>query len=146
MNTIATRIADFLKQFPPFNNLSVEELTIVAMNIHVINLEKNKSLFQINDILHDSFYMTASGVINLSVISDSEETLLNKCVAGDVFGLRPFFAKNNYMMTAKAREESIVYAIPIATFRPFVAQNSEVLNFLLESFANNTSNPADTEI
>ena len=145
MNTIATRIADFLKQFPPFNNLSVEELTIVALNIHVINLEKNKSLFQINDILHDSFYMTASGVINLSVISDSEETLLNKCVAGDVFGLRPFFAKNNYMMTAKAREESIVYAIPIATFRPFVAQNSEVLNFLLESFANNTSNPADKE-
>ena len=145
MNTIATRIADFLKQFPPFNNLSVEELTIVAMNIRVINLEKNKNLFQINDILHDSFYMVASGVINLSVISDSEETLLNKCVAGDVFGLRPFFAKNNYMMTAKAREESIVYAIPITTFRPFVAQNAEVLNFLLESFANNTSNPADKE-
>ena len=145
MNTIATRIADFLKQFPPFNNLSVEELTIVAMNIRVINLEKNKTLFQINDTLHDSFYMVASGVINLSVISDSEEALLNKCVAGDVFGLRPFFAKNNYMMTAKAREECIVYAIPIATFRPFVAQNAEVLNFLLESFANNTSNPADKE-
>jgi CBS domain-containing protein len=145
MNTIAYRIADFLKQFPPFNNLSLEELTIVAMNIRVVNLEKNKTLFQINDTLHDSFYMVASGVINLSVISDSEETLLNKCVAGDVFGLRPFFAKNNYMMTAKAREDCIVYAIPIATFRPFVAQNSEVLNFLLESFANNTSNPADKE-
>jgi CBS domain-containing protein len=115
------------------------------MNIRVVNLEKNKTLFQINDTLHDSFYMVASGVINLSVISDSEETLLNKCVAGDVFGLRPFFAKNNYMMTAKAREECIVYAIPIATFRPFVAQNAEVLNFLLESFANNTSNPADKE-
>jgi len=41
-------------------------------------------------------------------------------------------------MTAKAREESIVYAIPIATFKPFVAQNSDVLNFLLESFAANT--------
>ena len=145
MNSIASRIADFLKQFPPFNNLSLEELTIVAMNIRVVNLEKNKTLFQINDTLHDSFYMVASGVINLSVISDSEETLLNKCVAGDVFGLRPFFAKNNYMMTAKAREDCIVYAIPIATFRPFVAQNSEVLNFLLESFANNTSNPADKE-
>jgi CBS domain-containing protein len=145
MNTIATRIADFLKQFSPFNNLSVEELTFVAMNIRVVNLEKNKTLFQINDTLHDSFYMVASGVINLSVISDSEETLLNKCVAGDVFGLRPFFAKNNYMMTAKAREECIVYAIPITTFRPFVAQNADVLNFLLESFANNTSNPADKE-
>jgi CBS domain-containing protein len=145
MNAIADRIADFLKEYPPFNMLSFEELKIVALSLRVVNLEKNKTLFQINDVLHDSFYVVASGVINLSVISDAEETLLNKCVEGDVFGLRPFFAKNNYMMTAKAREESIVYAIPIATFRPFVAQNGEVLNFLLESFANNTTNPNDLE-
>ena len=145
MNVIAERIADFLKEFPPFNNLSFEELKVVATSIRVINLDKHKTLFQINDVLHDSFYVVASGVINLSVISDAEETLLNKCVEGDVFGLRPFFAKNNYMMTAKAREESIIYAIPIATFRPFVAQNNEVLNFLLESFASNSNNPGDRE-
>ncbi len=145
MNVIAERIADFLKEFPPFNNLSIEELKMVSTSIRVINLEKHKVLFQINDMLHDSFYVVASGIINLSVISDAEETLLNKCLPGDVFGLRPFFAKNNYMMTAKAREESVVYAIPIATFRPFVAQNSEVLNFLLESFANNSNDPRDRE-
>ena len=145
MNAIAERIADFLKEFPPFNNLSFNELLIVANNVRVINIEKHKTLFQINDLLHDSFYVVASGVINLSVISDAEETLLNKCVAGDIFGLRPFFAKNNYLMTAKAREESIIYAIPIATFRPFVAQNAEVLNFLLESFATNSNNPSDRE-
>ena len=145
MNVIAERIADFLKDFAPFNNLSLDELKIVAASIRVINLEKHKILFQINDTLHDSFYVVASGVINLSVISDAEETLLNKCIEGDVFGLRPFFAKNNYMMTAKAREECVVYAIPIATFRPFVAQNSEVLNFLLESFANNSNNPSDRD-
>ncbi len=145
INIIAERIADFLKEFPPFNNLSFDELKIVATNIKVINLEKQQTLFRINDVLHDSFYVVASGVINLSVISDAEETLLNKCVEGDVFGLRPFFAKNNYMMTAKAREESVIYAIPITTFRPFVAQNSEVLNFLLESFATNSNNPGDRE-
>lgn len=145
MNTLSHRAAEFLKQYAPFNNLSLEELISVASDISVIILEKNKTLFQINDTLHSSFYMVASGVINLSVISDSEETLLNKCVAGDVFGLRPFFAKNNYMMTAKAREECVVYAIPITTFRPFVAQNQDVLNFLLESFAYNTSNPDDKQ-
>jgi CBS domain-containing protein len=145
MNTIAEHIADFLKEYPPFNHLTFEELSEIATNIRVVNLEKHKVLFQINDVLHDSFYVVASGVINLSVIADAEETLLNKCNAGDIFGLRPFFAKNNYMMTAKAREESIVYAIPIATFRPFVANNSEVLNFLLESFAINTRNPKDKE-
>ncbi|RTY88764.1 DUF294 nucleotidyltransferase-like domain-containing protein [Flavobacterium sp. RSP15] len=145
MNSIAEHIADFLKAYPPFNYLTFEELSEIAANIRVVNLEKHKTLFQINDLLHDSFYVVASGVINLSVIADAEETLLNKCTEGDIFGLRPFFAKNNYMMTAKAREESIVYAIPIATFRPFVANNSEVLNFLLESFAVNTRNPKDKE-
>lgn len=145
MNTIAEHIADFLKKYPPFDNLSFQELSEIATSIRVVNLEKHKTLFQINDVLHDSFYVVASGVINLSVIADAEETLLNKCVAGDIFGLRPFFAKNNYMMTAKAREESIIYAIPIATFRPFVANNSEVLDFLLHSFATNTSNPNDME-
>ncbi|SHG77181.1 CBS domain-containing protein [Flavobacterium fluvii] len=145
MNTIAEHIADFLKQYPPFDNLNFEELSEIATSIRVINLEKYKTLFQINDVLHDSFYVVASGVINLSVIADAEETLLNKCVEGDIFGLRPFFAKNNYMMTAKAREESIIYAIPIAVFRPFVAHNPEVLDFLLQSFATNTSNPADKE-
>lgn len=145
MNAIAERIADFLKEYAPFNNLSYNELLIVSNNVRVINLEKNKILFQINDLLHDSFYVVASGVVTLSVISDAEETLLNKCVPGDIFGLRPFFAKNNYQMTAKAREESIIYAIPIATFRPFVAQNAEVLNFLLESFAHNSNNPTDRD-
>ena len=145
MNTIAEHIADFLKEYSPFNHLTFEELSEIATSIRVVNLEKHKTLFQINDVLHDSFYVVASGVINLSVIADAEETLLNKCNEGDIFGLRPFFAKNNYMMTAKAREESIVYAIPIATFRPFVANNSDVLNFLLESFAVNTRNPKDKE-
>jgi CBS domain-containing protein len=145
MNTIAEHIADFLKEHAPFDNLTFQELSEIATNIRVVNLEKHKTLFQINDVLHDCFYVVASGTVNLSVIADAEETLLNKCHIGDVFGLRPFFAKNNYMMTAKAREESIVYGIPIATFRPFVANNPNVLNFLLESFASNTWNPKDKE-
>ena len=145
MNSIVVRIADFLKNYPPFDHLSHEELLDIALSIRVVNLEKNKILFQINDLLHDSFYVVASGVINLSVITDAEERLLNKCNEGDIFGLRPFFAKNNYMMTAKAREESILYAIPIDSFRPFVAQNNKILNFLLESFATNTVNPLDKE-
>lgn len=145
MNSIAEHIADFLKQYPPFDNLNFQELAEIASSIRVVNIEKHKTLFKINDDLHDCFYVVASGLINLSVIADAEETLLNKCRVGDVFGLRPFFAKNNYMMTAKAREESIIYAIPIATFRPFVANNSNVLDFLLQSFAANTSNPNDKE-
>ena len=76
MNTIAARIADFLKEYQPFLNLSYEELMEIAKSIRVVNLEKNKTLFQIDDLLHDCFYVVASGTINLSVIADAEEILL----------------------------------------------------------------------
>jgi CBS domain-containing protein len=138
-NTIAERIADFLKDFKPFVFLEYSQLVDIAKSIRVINIEKNKSLFQINDPLHDSFYVVASGSMNLFIFSDAEETILNACRAGDVFGLRPFFAKNNYMMTAKAREESLIYAIPIEKFKPLLAENPKVLDFLLQHFAS-TSN------
>src|SRR5436190_11809906 len=142
-NSIAERIAEFLINYPPFSELTQEELIQVATDIRVLNLEKNKTLFRLNDPLHDCFYVVVSGIINLSVISDADETLLNKCVSGDVLGLRPFFAKNNYMMTAKAREESVVFAIPIATFKPFAINNTKVLDFLLQSFASTSQNPTD---
>lgn len=144
-NPIAERIADFLKNFPPFNSLTYAELFHIANEIRVLYLEKNKILFQIGDVCHDSFYIVASGAIGLSVTSDAEETLIDKCDEGDILGLRPFFAKNNYLMTAKAREESIVYAIPLKIFQPFVTANPDVLSFLLESFASNTRNPYDQE-
>jgi CBS domain-containing protein len=137
MNIIAGQIAEFLKNYAPFNQLTSDELNEIASNVRVINLEKKQTLFKINDALHDSFYVVASGVVNISVIADAEESIINKCHEGTIFGLRPFFAKNKYKMTAKAREESLVYAIPIAVFKPLLANNSEVLNFLLESFASN---------
>jgi CBS domain-containing protein len=141
--SISNRIADFLKEHEPFNFLTYDELISVCDTIKIINLEKHKSVFQVNDMLHNSFYVVYTGTIHLTVISDADEALLNKCFAGDIFGLRPFFAKNNYQMTAKAREESVLLAIPIDTFRPYVAQNSQVLNYLLESFALNSNNPSD---
>lgn len=140
-NSIAERIADFLIQYQPFKHLSYEELTEISSKIEVISLEKNHTLFQVDDLLHQSFYVLQSGTINLSVISDAEEMFLTKCVAGDILGLRPFFATNNYMMTATAREDSLVFAIPIAVFRTFVINNPEILEYLLRSFASTSPNP-----
>lgn len=142
---LTSRFANFLKQFKPFNYLSFDQLNEISNSLEIINLEKDKSLFQINDQLHNCFYIVFSGNLHLTVIVDSQETLLNKCYEGDIFGLRPFFAKNNYQMNAKAREESVLLAIPINTFKPYLAQNENILNFLLESFASNTKNALNKE-
>lgn len=142
-NPIAYRIAEFLKNYHPFSELKFENLLNVAQHCSVIYLEKNEILFKIHDQIHESFYVVAAGAVGLSVTSDTDDVLIDKCDEGDIIGLRPFFAQDNYLMTAKAREESILYAIPIAVFKPIVMQNAEVLNFLLRSFASNTRNPLD---
>lgn len=142
-NPIAERITDFLKHYPPFLTLEYSKVLEISKSCQVLYLEKNQTLFKINDPTHAFFYVVASGAIGLSITSDTDDVLIDKCDEGDILGLRPFFAKNNYLMTAKAREESIVYAIPIETFKPYVAANPDVLSFLLESFASNTRNPYD---
>jgi CBS domain-containing protein len=145
MNPVLLEICDFLKKHKPFDLLSSNELYEVANQTRIIHLEKKQTLFQIDDVLHDCFYLIHTGKLTLTAVADAEDVLLNKCVSGDIFGLRPFFAKNNYLMTAKAKEDSFVYAIPIAIFKPFLAKNTEILDFLLKSFASNTLNPDDNQ-
>lgn len=144
-NPVAQSIADFLKHFPPFDTLENTDLLNIAEHSKILYLDKNQILFKGGDATHPDFYIVKDGAIGLSITSDAEETLIDKCDEGDILGLRPFFAKNDYLMTAKAREESIVCAIPIAFFQPYVTDNKNILSFLLESFASQTRNPYDKE-
>lgn len=144
-NPVAQSIVDFLKHYPPFNTLDNADLLHIAENSKILYLDKNQTLFKGGDTTHPDFYVVKSGAIGLSITSDAEETLIDKCDEGDILGLRPFFAKNDYLMTAKAREESILCAIPITIFQPFTTANTAILSFLLESFASQTRNPYDKE-
>jgi CBS domain-containing protein len=144
-NSIAERIADFLKKHPPFLSLNMADLIVIAKESQVVYLEKNQVLFNVNDQPHSFFYIVKQGAVGLSISYDEKEILIDKCDEGDILGLRPFFAKDNYLMDAMAREESLVYAIPIAVFKPYIFQNAAISEFLLESFASNTRNPYDKE-
>lgn len=134
-NTFAENIVDFLKQYEPFKNVDFTDLYEIASHSEIIYLEKDKRLFKINDELHPNFYIVNSGVVHLTKIIDAQETLISKCYLGSIFGLRPFFAKNNYALNAIANEDAIVYAIPILLFKPLLTKYASVLDYFLESFS-----------
>ena len=46
-NTIASRIADFLKNYPPFNLLKKEDLLMISQQVKVKYLEKDKKIDQV---------------------------------------------------------------------------------------------------
>ncbi|MES2574345.1 MAG: DUF294 nucleotidyltransferase-like domain-containing protein [Bacteroidota bacterium] len=138
-NTISHRVADFLKNFPPFSFLKQKDLETISEQISIIYKEKDSLVFAENEETHDSFYVVHKGAIALK--TSLQNDVLDMCDEGDIFGLRPLLAHENYKMDAKAYEESIIYAIPISVFRPYAQDNRDIGNFLIESFAANTLRP-----
>lgn len=139
-NSIAQRIADFLKDFPPFDSLDLEECYRLACEVEVVFLPKQKILFKQGDKAHQHFYVVNQGLIHLQLGNDKNKKLIDVCDEGDVLGLRPLFADKTYAMQAEAKNDVMLYAIPFETFRPYL-QNKNISQFLLRSFASNQRQP-----
>ncbi|MBR9854851.1 MAG: CBS domain-containing protein [Algicola sp.] len=138
-NTISERIADFLKNYPPFNAMEPSQLEQLSVEVVIKHKETNDIVFSQSEDPHEHFYVVNKGAVSLSKAGSSQ--ILDICDEGDVFGLRPLLAHENYKLEAKAYEETILYAIPIKDFKPLALENKRIGNFLIESFASNTGNP-----
>ena len=138
-NLISERVADFIKNFPPFNVLEPTALHQLAEQVLIVYKEKNSIIFDIDETPHTHFYLVHKGAVTLQ--NTNSNTIIDYCDEGDIFGLRPLIANENYKLEARAHEECILYGIPIETFRPIAKSNEEVSVFLMESFASNTRNP-----
>lgn len=138
-NLISERVADFIKNYPPFNVLDNTSLFQLAEQVIIVYKEKNSIIFTVDENQHSHFYMVHKGAVTLN--NPATSNILDYCDEGDIFGLRPLFANENYKLEARAHEESIIYGIPIDLFKPIAKQNEQVTIFLMESFASNTRNP-----
>ena len=142
-NRISERVADFLKRYPPFNEFTARDLQALSLEVNILYKRKGSRVFSKGDPVHPYFYVVHKGAVDLRQPADSK--IIDICDEGDIFGLRPLVAGEDYKLHAQAREESILYAIPIDVFRPYIQTYEEVGNFLLESFASNTRNPYSKE-
>ncbi|MCV6630543.1 MAG: DUF294 nucleotidyltransferase-like domain-containing protein, partial [Flavobacteriaceae bacterium] len=134
--TIAERIADFLKDFPPFNQLQNEALFEICTQIEVIHIEKDEIVFEAGEELQQYFFVVKDGAIG---IVGEENTILDHCDEGDIFGLRALLRNTGkYQLSAKALEESIVYKIATPFFEKHIATNPRASKYLMASFASNT--------
>ncbi|REE82756.1 CBS domain-containing protein [Lutibacter oceani] len=140
-NTIAERILDFLKGYPPFNLIPKITLLEIAKNVEIHYFEKDQIIFSQNDNPHEHFYMVYEGAVRLYRFAEDKKHVLDICDEGDLFGLRPLIMKENYLMGAAANEETILYSIPINIFNDIILNFPKVSQFLIASFATNTRDP-----
>ncbi|WP_026752898.1 DUF294 nucleotidyltransferase-like domain-containing protein [Sediminibacter sp. Hel_I_10] len=140
-NTIAERVADFLKRYPPFELLNKSQLLEISSAVKIKYFDKDDPVYKINDALKNEFYIVHKGAVSLREDDHNALLVVDKFDEGDVFGLRPLFAKENYAHNAIADESTILYIIPIELFKPMAESNSVIGKYLIESFASNTENP-----
>ena len=100
-NTISHRVADFLKGFPPFSFLHQKDLEKLSEQISIVYKDKDAVIFAENEKTHDSFYVVHKGAVALK--KNQKNAVLDMCDEGDIFGLRPLLAQENYIMEAVLR-------------------------------------------
>ncbi|MDE0598594.1 MAG: cyclic nucleotide-binding domain-containing protein, partial [Dokdonia donghaensis] len=135
-NTIATRIYDFLKQFPPFQFMASDDLFNISTLANVLYLDKDQILFSRDELYSDRFYIVQQGAIKLTRPSGNKTKVVDICDEGDLFGLK-VTSENTYRTTATANEETIIYTIPVEAFSAFAKANKAISNYLIASFASN---------
>ena len=63
-NTIAERIADFLKNYPPFNLLTKKELKSISEEVEVLYLEKGKFISMLSQNHLPTFILSTKELLN----------------------------------------------------------------------------------
>jgi CBS domain-containing protein len=140
-NTISERIFDFLKNFPPFDILEKEQLIKISSNVKVTYVEKDSFVFKQDENPHLNFYIVKDGAIGLYRTMGTDQILVDICDEGDIFGLRPLIQNDQYLMSAKGNEESILYAISVEILKEIIKTNEKANKFIIASFSSNIKTP-----
>lgn len=138
-NLIASRIADFLRLYPPFDGLKAEDLEKLSGKAVVKYYSPQEYIFHQGDDGSELFYIVKEGIIHLERQEESQVTLVDICDEGDLFGVRAMLTGKPYVFHARCEEECLVYGIPISSFKPLLEQYSSVALFFASGLAGGQS-------
>lgn len=134
-NTIPVRISDFLKEHPPFQLFERKRLATIAEQAVVQYRPKGELIFKQGEMPGGYIYVVREGAVDLFHDENGMRELIDQCDEGELFGLRPLLAEDAYALTAIAAEETLLYAIPVRTFRQIADQTPQVLLYIASNFA-----------
>ena len=121
-NVIPDRIQDFLKHYPPFNLIPVQALSKLSERVFIEYHEKDSVIFKQGDTLKDQIFVVRQGAVEIIRNQDGQDSLLDVCDEGEMFGVRPLLADEPYLASAIVREDAILYAIKLDEMRALIEQ------------------------
>lgn len=129
-NTIPERIADFLKEYPPFQWLERDVLRQFSTRAVVLYRQPGEWLYRQGDAPGAYLYVVREGAVQLLREENGLETLVEVCDEGDVFGLWPLRGEEHYPLSARITEESLLYALRLDDLKSAFDKDARMANYL----------------
>lgn len=139
-SAIHQRVADFLKEYPPFSYLKADALERLAGKGRVLYREKGDLVFEEGSTRGRFIYVIQQGGVRLTFHNGGKETLVDLRGVGEMLGADG--TQPVYCYSAWAIEDTILYAIDAVDFHEECAANAKAarsLSLLL------TADPGEAE-
>jgi CBS domain-containing protein len=135
-SSISLRVADFLKQYPPFEFLGLQDLVQLAGTGRVKFHEEGEHVFDEGEPRGRHFYVIQQGTVNLYTRSaKGGEDLVDVRVEGDLLGIFWLMGEQPYRYTAITASDTLLYALPFEDFLPLVARYPAATRYLVDYFS-----------
>ena len=127
---ISYRVADFLKQYPPFQ--SMEEADLLALAEHGrVKFHEADEYICWQGTPHGPFvYVIQQGTVSLWEAGAGGERLRDIRGAGDLLGIDRFHGSEVCAYSAKTTSDVVVYALRASDFEPLLAKYPQAERYL----------------
>lgn len=138
-SSINYRVADFLRQHPPFQFVEEERLLQLAENGRVKFHQSDEEIFQMGTTRRPFVYVIQQGSVELLDHNGHGEQLRDILGEGDFLGAGCVLGLVTHVHTARTKSDVLVYALPAAEFVALAENNAPVSRYLDAYFS---ANPA----
>lgn len=119
---IGYRVADFLKQHPPFNSIEEPDLLSLVARGRVKFHESDEFLCWQNGAYTPFIFVIQQGSVSLWEEANGKEHLRDVRGPGDIIGIERFLGSQSSPYSAKSNGDVVLYALQAADFEPLLAK------------------------
>ena len=127
---IPYRVADFLKQHPPFQFVDESELVALAARGRVKFHEPDEYICWQSSPHTPFIYVIQQGSVSLWDESVNPPALSDICGAGDCIGMERFNGSPASLYSAKAASEVVLYALYAADFEALLSRHRDAAHYV----------------
>jgi len=127
---IGYRVADFLKQHPPFNSIEEPDLLSLVSRGRVKFHESDEFLCWQYGAYTPFIFVIQQGSVSLWEEASGKEHLRDVRGPGDIIGIERFLGSQSSPYSAKTNSDVVVYALQAEDFEPLLAKYPQAKRYV----------------